>query len=1332
MFDLITKMVKNMELRKNDIYDLPVKEKRIEGDSLCYIVEFAGKEYGVRLFKFQKEDPLPDKISCLVKDIDERGPVLVQNYGQLLPRFYEEGRIYTFWVRRDLSDAMGGYYEVGDKNGFYFRLQTDKRIKLQISQEIECRVALLKGNRLNLRLTDDESCNRGNYPFRPLEEMIGMMNMTETDARWLTKTLLSTQTFAEVREALLRYDEEWMKAGIKQLAERLDEWVELGGRHRERWLNICRRICLFLLEDSDFLDGCADERRFSIVELLSQTMRRIEEYMEAVRMLASGEDGCYVDDLLAKMKKSGNLYRSEEKLDVLHCIFRLDRQSLTRKIQPLLDVIIGGPSALRIYEPYRDVFIKSLSLYIDEHSGYIDRMGGIESEEEASLVRSTVMSLAVLLLLVREEDRCKWRLKRARLYRYLTFLKESSSSLLLEKAFGIIANDECPKLEFEWKDVRELAMLIVRLSYPLADGREGMAERVYEDRQVRLCIKDGDISLRTAKKVKKQWPCISEGLLPWHHLQVQLSGVNNRSVPSGTKDLAPYQQLWRNAEQELFDGTDVLAFRPGVRKVMPEIGDKVRIRVVKQESRNPNYFLCRIEDDMYEGEGVLCTNNIVRYGLRTDVGAFTSDSGKPYLFQAVVQSRRKDGGFNFRLVELLDTFIYQSVYVGEIVTCVVAEVQKYHYFCICNYGYGLFIPILPGSVELRQGDFLEAEINEVRTSGAVMADFLRQTAPTFIIADAFANLIYSYADEQVYEEAVEEEMPARREDYEMDKSSVCELMHIIDRVAMLEENYVKTYNYLGFARILAILLDKEELGKSFLERMRLLQMLQQFAVNGQMDMKELKMRNQACHDLLPSYPLLQSDMLDMLVLGSLDSSAQNNFLWKVLQQGGNERRVKLAKLVLAYNLLEASSMDGQQDAICAKIYDVLNMDVGKHVFYSFGSEGQNVEFKTSIVYSPEKGMRANLPKQTQEIMSVICGFLNADGGTLYLGVNDEGVASGLDADIAYFNGSLDKFDLHVRNSVVRYLGMEANAKITVSYPLAGKKQVYAMDIKPCLHPVMCDGVCYQRQGSSTWSLQGDALNAFLKSKCGTEELLPQPEDAGAVAMPLEILSETIEASPEKADMPEEKPVVKKASEAGEIATGLIRANATHSWMDGFGVSTVRYLHLLSENGYLMTQDECWRNDVLLSMAIHEDESDGYLINVFESGRIVRVSMADLLDKKLDKEYKRYGQDRLVFSCPAHKDDALLTIMSDVQQRPAYRMDDIECLKDGNMLAKGDFASVVETTGVLRCEVIPAARKPVLKRIHNMKPTLIGLNLSTYWGGEELKELEAIGIKPELT
>ena len=73
------------------------------------------------------------------------------------------------------------------------------------------------------------------------------------------------------------------------------------------------------------------------------------------------------------------------------------------------------------------------------------------------------------------------------------------------------------------------------------------------------------------------------------------------------------------------------------------------------------------------------------------------------------------------------------------------------------------------------------------------------------------------------------------------------------------------------------------------------------------------------------------------------------------------------------------------------------------------AEGHEVEFKSSYVYRNDNG-RPDIDYQGRgQVFEAVCGFLNADGGVLYLGVSDSGdpiVADdyGLNADIAWLGG----------------------------------------------------------------------------------------------------------------------------------------------------------------------------------------------------------------------------------------------------------------------------------------------------------------------------------------
>ena len=139
-------------LKKGSIRQLPVKEIRTENKRSYYIVIYGEKEYAISMFEFQKADPKPELLTCIVKEMNGQNPVFIQDLSPLYSRFYIEGNTYSFWVKRDCTDLANGYYELADWNGFYFKLQRYGDARLYEGQRIQCVVRLLNANRLCLEL----------------------------------------------------------------------------------------------------------------------------------------------------------------------------------------------------------------------------------------------------------------------------------------------------------------------------------------------------------------------------------------------------------------------------------------------------------------------------------------------------------------------------------------------------------------------------------------------------------------------------------------------------------------------------------------------------------------------------------------------------------------------------------------------------------------------------------------------------------------------------------------------------------------------------------------------------------------------------------------------------------------------------------------------------------------------------------------------------------------------------------------------------------------------------------------------------------------------------
>ena len=118
-----------------------------------------------------------------------------------------------------------------------------------------------------------------------------------------------------------------------------------------------------------------------------------------------------------------------------------------------------------------------------------------------------------------------------------------------------------------------------------------------------------------------------------------------------------------------------------------------------------------------------------------------------------------------------------------------------------------------------------------------------------------------------------------------------------------------------------------------------------------------------------------------------------------------------------------------------------------------GGESQTVEFKSTL--------RWNLRAQTVDsviehaIVKTICGFMNAEGGTLFIGVDDDGKVLGLNEDVKTLGSkaSLDGFELHLRQVLNAALSIPTAGIVTISFERLGDLDIAIVRAAPSGNPV---------------------------------------------------------------------------------------------------------------------------------------------------------------------------------------------------------------------------------------------------------------------------------------
>ena len=121
------------------------------------------------------------------------------------------------------------------------------------------------------------------------------------------------------------------------------------------------------------------------------------------------------------------------------------------------------------------------------------------------------------------------------------------------------------------------------------------------------------------------------------------------------------------------------------------------------------------------------------------------------------------------------------------------------------------------------------------------------------------------------------------------------------------------------------------------------------------------------------------------------------------------------------------------------------------------AESQNVEYKESW---------------RDEYLKWICGFANAQGGTLYIGINDDGSVVGLQ--------EADKLMVDIPNKIKLSMGLTADVD---RHSLEGKEYI-EIQVKPSSYPISYHGQFHYRSGSTKQVLEGVALTQFITRKTG--------------------------------------------------------------------------------------------------------------------------------------------------------------------------------------------------------------------------------------------------------
>lgn len=325
----------------------------------------------------------------------------------------------------------------------------------------------------------------------------------------------------------------------------------------------------------------------------------------------------------------------------------------------------------------------------------------------------------------------------------------------------------------------------------------------------------------------------------------------------------------------------------------------------------------------------------------------------------------------------------------------------------------------------------------------------------------------------------------------------------------------------------------------------------------------------------------------------------------------------------------AINCDGQKSALELRPHDANLVQQTSEVAIvddsntgEFGEETNEKEFKSTIVY-PAGATGADIDTQMQVIVKTIAGFMNAKGGTLYIGVNDNGDAVGIENEYGLLNSSKkdthtyqannDGYQNKIRSSMNYYLNPVAQDYVHITFTMHDNHIVCNVNVEASNKVIWFNQTeAYKRTGNRTSRLRSDAIVKLVLDKAGvtrpvTMNMAPVRVDSIDDVLPDS--NETNVIEPISTDE-----VIKVAPPAKIPAKGAERT--------GRGSF---YMNLFKNGEWSWSKEKPKSRDLEFCVPINAPTSQHFLVMVYDDGCVNCIDAFRLHKDK--KEERRYSGGR---------------------------------------------------------------------------------------------------------
>lgn len=1340
-----------MKYEKTQLYEMNVTGSVTDGHSMFYIIDDQDTKYRVRMREFQKSKQLPSVVYCRVCSAEADGtPVFQQDRFKLLSDIYTIGNKYPFkvgkrckssWRNRDL-------YVITDKYGFSCKIPVLEKESLPEGKRIECKIrAITTAGTLQLQPDSIYISSNDNYiSYEQLLVNVSLEELPEVSFHNLKKNRSVDMNINHLFKQYERRHGLWVISYLTLIAIRRKDALacedfSLFTTYNDFYLKLAE----WVVENSDFLSVYPLATKTSLRQHIEREMYIANIQRKAIALIRLNRAEAYVTELINKIRISGFICNRDIRINIIACIITFNPEILVKDFSGLMSFILylmADPN-----KEYIQTIGGIINKLIRERVNEQDRLlhvGGIKNTDTNYL--HTIVQLLSLSLLLNNNKETDLRVHRSILYRYLSYIDDAKyTTLFMMKSLNALVCTGGYQPEFKWNDIQNFNPLLfaakVRSFINSAEqlnvnnfscsttwgtlllrGKKfvitpvsllsATTEKLFEI----VSLFDGRINVELLKKEKKEW--------------------------NKTANLLTLRKQW-DSVLTLFDTQK--AIRKSALKTHPSVGDSLLVKVQAVRKSYPLMVFADIIDEYHEGTGVLFVSDVCRYYIESLENTFLPDD----VFRVTVKNVA-EGKIGFSIIDELAKMTSEHVNQGDYFQAKLIRASKSKYTWLTDEGFCVYtnrtgdlslsigatawieiVTVTPdGYIDAVYIEELDAVIDETDALNALIDEYINQEDDLAAVNEIISsNKLRNVPDENETQETTGTEPEITLQLIEQEERILEELIYITGRYASVEPDAITRYSYMGIVRLLSHISGYENSAEYYGLKMSYQELLYQFVSDPAGD--ELSKQTFISNDLLKKYPDMDQCNLLLSLLACWNKEDCKEHLLHYASYTDDNLISGVSRLVLSNNLLihvaekmvldslrkELAGLLGMTNLIPETKNQTQEMLPARH---NLGLENETLEFKSSVVYPAGKVMEADMAFQMNVIMKTIAGFLNASGGTLYIGVHDTGDVMGLKNDFEYMKCGADGYERFIRSRIVNVFGKDINSLIIIRFETFDNNSICKIMIPQYEKLVRIDNIFWQRQGNETRILEGVSLTLQEERK----QILKQNSNIkfnldkfghlllDTIQNPTETtLAVALKAGIGKiTNTHKEKKIAKQKH---LLATSLIRVNPVNKKDENFGIDVVTYLSFVENGEYLLTDDLPKLATVILTLAIKENEQDSYIILCYDNGYVNKVPVKMMLSKKRKYCYKNgmFKNARLMFASIA-SDTADILVRSEKNQAEYVKLMSVGVFSEySDLLHKGTPAFSFDFGSVLQWDVMPAEIKDNFSRIHNDSLSYQGVPLT---------------------